>query len=59
LLFFPQDGLGDSLAGEELLDWLNSYGDGDGWGSICDSANRLASRVKEWEEDDWENTVCL
>lgn len=59
LLFFPQDGQGDSLVGEELLDWLNSYGDGDGWGVICDRANGLATRVREWDQDEWESTVCV
>jgi hypothetical protein len=51
--------MGNSLIGEELLDWVNSYGDGDGWGAVCDDANRLAGKVKEWEEEDWESTVCL
>lgn len=56
-LYVPSDGSGQSLAGEELLDWYNAFGDPDGVGQLADEVGRVVAIGNAWEHESFQELV--
>lgn len=56
-LYVPSDGAGQSLVGEELLDWYNAFGDPDGVGQLADDVGRVIAIGDAWEHEAYQDLV--